>query len=111
MSSGEDRCVLVWSQKVPEKLTIPAQSVWTVAILSNKDIVIGSRWGSKIKLCLTFICSLIDSIKLSSDGVVRIFSENEKRQADAEIQAVFEDEISALNTKEDQMIGGIHVSE
>lgn len=53
---------------------------------------------------LIFIC-------FYSDGVVRIFTNDEKRIADAETLAIFESEVSASGSKAEQYIGGVKVSE
>lgn len=44
-SSGEDRCCMLWHRQNGEQqnIIVPAQSVWTVAILPNSDVVTGSR--------------------------------------------------------------------
>ncbi|KAK7576747.1 hypothetical protein V9T40_013033 [Parthenolecanium corni] len=87
-SSGEDRCVMIWFGTKYESIALPAQSVWSVALLANKDVVTGS-----------------------SDGVVRIFTNDEKRIADAETLAIFESEVSASGSKAEQYIGGVKVSD
>lgn len=43
-SSGEDRCVMIWFGTKYESIALPAQSVWSVALLANKDVVTGSRY-------------------------------------------------------------------
>lgn len=44
VTSDEDRTVRFWQNGVnTETFKLPAQSVWTVACLSNGDIVTGSR--------------------------------------------------------------------
>ncbi|XKL66639.1 hypothetical protein PGB90_010059 [Kerria lacca] len=88
VSSGEDRCLMLWSQGKYQTISLPAQSVWAVAVLSNNDVVTGS-----------------------SDGVIRIFTVDEKRKADEETLLTFQNEVNALNMKSEQFIGGIRVSD
>ncbi|ELU45763.1 phospholipase A-2-activating protein [Rhizoctonia solani AG-1 IA] len=62
ISSGEDRTARIWEDgELVQTLTHPAISVWTVDAMPNGDIVTGC-----------------------SDGVVRVFSRNESRWANAE---------------------------
>lgn len=79
---------MVWAEGDQEKITLPAQSVWAGAILPNMDVVTAS-----------------------SDGVVRIFSQFRERQADEEALSVFESEVAALQTKAEQHLGGVKVSD
>ncbi|XP_039294498.1 phospholipase A-2-activating protein [Nilaparvata lugens] len=91
VSGGEDRSVFVWNScggGSKETITLPAQSVWAVALLPNGDVVTGS-----------------------SDGVVRVFSCDESRQADAVALAQYEEEIAALTRAASQEVGGVKVSE
>jgi len=66
VSSGEDRTVRVWKDgNLIQTITIPAISVWAVATLDNGDIVCGS-----------------------SDHIIRVFTRDPNRTADAaEIEA------------------------
>ena len=47
-SCGEDRSLRVWNLDAPDEcqqtVFLPAQSVWTVAVMDNNDIVTGSRF-------------------------------------------------------------------
>ncbi|KAJ1308758.1 hypothetical protein OPQ81_004449 [Rhizoctonia solani] len=73
ISSGEDRTARVWEDgELIQTLTHPAISVWTVAAMPNGDIVTGC-----------------------SDGVVRVFSRNESRWADAETIQAFENQVAS----------------
>ncbi|KDN51076.1 hypothetical protein RSAG8_00705, partial [Rhizoctonia solani AG-8 WAC10335] len=73
ISSGEDRTARVWEDgELVQTLTHPAISVWTVATMPNGDIVTGC-----------------------SDGVVRVFSRNESRWADAETIQAFENLVAS----------------
>jgi len=68
ISSGEDRSVKIWKDdNCVQTITLPCQSVWSVAALQNGDIVAAS-----------------------SDGVARVFSCDETRQASEEKQKEFE---------------------
>ncbi|CCO26384.1 Ubiquitin homeostasis protein lub1 [Rhizoctonia solani AG-1 IB] len=73
ISSGEDRTARVWEDgELVQTLTHPAISVWTVATMPNGDIVTGC-----------------------SDGVVRVFSRNESRWANAEAIQAFENQVAS----------------
>ena len=47
VSCGEDRSIRIWKLETSEEckqiLFVPAQSVWTVSVMNNGDIVTGSR--------------------------------------------------------------------
>ena len=44
VTSGEDRTIRIWEGgECQQTITLPAQSVWSVAYLQNGDIVAGSR--------------------------------------------------------------------
>lgn len=61
VSSGEDRSVRIWREgSLVQTLTVPAISVWTVAALSDGDVVCGS-----------------------SDNFIRIFTRDASRVAEA----------------------------
>lgn len=89
-SSGEDRCCMVWHRQKGDQqsITIPAQSVWTVVILPNSDVVTGS-----------------------SDGVIRIFSQDPSRYATEEILESFENEVASMTQTAEKQLGGIKVSD
>ncbi|KAB5595461.1 Phospholipase A-2-activating protein [Ceratobasidium theobromae] len=73
ISSGEDRTARVWEDgELVQTITHPAISVWAVATMPNGDIVTGC-----------------------SDGVIRVFSRDEKRWADAETMQVFENQVAS----------------
>lgn len=44
VTGGEDRYLNIWQYSDQQVILQPAQSVWAVSILPNKDIVIGSRY-------------------------------------------------------------------
>lgn len=43
VTGGEDRYLNVWQCSEQQIILQPAQSIWSVAILPNTDIVVGSR--------------------------------------------------------------------
>lgn len=89
VTSDEDRTVRIWQNgENVESIQLPAQSVWSVASLSNGDIVTGS-----------------------SDGIVRIFTQNENRYADEATLNKFNEEVEALTRQSTQEIGGYKISE
>ncbi|KAF8743159.1 PFU (PLAA family ubiquitin binding), partial [Rhizoctonia solani] len=73
ISSGEDRTARIWEDgELVQTRTHPAISVWTVDAMPNGDIVTGC-----------------------SDGVVRVFSRNESRWANAETIQAFENQVAS----------------
>lgn len=82
VSSGEDRTVRVWKgQECIQTITHPAISVWTVAVCpENGDIVSGA-----------------------SDNVVRVFSRDSERVADAETTKNFEDSVKESSIPQQQL--------
>ncbi|XP_018568401.1 phospholipase A-2-activating protein [Anoplophora glabripennis] len=89
VTSDEDRTVRFWKNGVnTQTIELPAQSIWTVACLPNGDIVTGS-----------------------SDGVIRIFTQNEERVADEATLTKFNEEVNALKRQNLQEIGGVKVSD
>lgn len=80
-SSGEDRSVRVWSKgsgDLQQIITIPAISIWSVAVLAGtSDIIVGS-----------------------SDSEVRIFTQDPARYAPADVLEAYEATVSAsaINT-------------
>ncbi|XP_044754625.1 phospholipase A-2-activating protein [Coccinella septempunctata] len=89
VTSDEDRTVKIWKDGAnTQTFQLPAQSVWAVATLENGDIVTGS-----------------------SDGVVRIFTQDEGRIADAFTLSKYEEEVAALTVQNSQVLGGYKVSD
>lgn len=83
VSSGEDKTIRVWlNGEVDQTITLPAQSVWCVNLLPNRDIACGA-----------------------SDGVVRIFTACPERYADAEAMQKFEESVAQGNN--DTQIGDL----
>lgn len=89
VTGGEDRSLRVWesSGECVQTIHVPAQSVWAVATLPNSDIVCGT-----------------------SDGVCRVFTRAEERQANAEDLKEFEESV-AKSTMAVGDLGGIKKSE
>jgi len=44
VTGGEDRYLNVWQNSNQQVILQPAQSIWSVTILPNTDIVVGSRY-------------------------------------------------------------------
>ncbi|GAB6028809.1 hypothetical protein CHUAL_004620 [Chamberlinius hualienensis] len=88
VTGSEDRSVRVWKDgKCSQVLRLPAQSVWSVAALSNGDVVTGT-----------------------SDGTVRIFTSDPERRASPEEIKAFDEEVanSTISTGE---IGNLKINE
>lgn len=53
VTSGEDRTIRIWEMgECQQTITLPAQSVWSVAYLQNGDIVAGSRYVPERYMCI-----------------------------------------------------------
>ena len=53
VTSGEDRTIRIWEMgECQQTITLPAQSVWSVAYLQNGDIVAGSRLVPESYMCI-----------------------------------------------------------
>lgn len=89
VTSGEDSTIRYWQGgENIQTISLPAQSVWSVACLSNGDIVAGT-----------------------SEGVVRVFTQDPERFADEAALKTFENEVNAAAAASTQEIGGVKVSE
>ncbi|PSN46406.1 Phospholipase A-2-activating protein [Blattella germanica] len=89
VTSSEDRTVKIWQGgECKQTVTLPSQSVWSVACLQNGDIVTGS-----------------------SDGLVRVFSADSSRQADDALQQQFAEEVANTSVSAEQELGGMKISE
>jgi len=89
VTSGEDRTVRIWkNNEVCQTIYHPAISVWSVCSLANGDIVSGA-----------------------SDGIIRVFSSDAGRHASAELQEIFEAELSKLALAAQQELGGVKLSD
>ena len=58
--------------------------------------------------CLTNV-EMCDPI--TSDGIVRVFSADPKRQADPSLQQEFAEEVTNISTAAQQELGGVKISE
>lgn len=89
VTSGEDRSVRIWHKAaIKQTIYLPPQSIWSSKILPNGDIVTGA-----------------------SDGVIRIFSANPERYADAQVLQTFEEEVASVQLNAQQELGGLKISE
>jgi len=92
VSCGEDRSLRIWKLDAPDQcqqtVYLPAQSIWTVSVMKNNDIVTGS-----------------------SDGLVRVFTNAAERVADPELIKGFEEEIAATALSAQLELGGIKASD
>ncbi|XP_050524423.1 phospholipase A-2-activating protein [Daktulosphaira vitifoliae] len=86
VTGGEDRYLNIWMCTDQQVILQPAQSIWAVTILPNKDIVVGS-----------------------SDGIIRIFTTDVNRQASSEVLASFQEQVDNINQQAQKEIGGIKV--
>ncbi|GBP48926.1 Phospholipase A-2-activating protein [Eumeta japonica] len=88
-SCGEDASVRLWKNgECLRVINLPATTVWSVACLSNGDIVTGS-----------------------SDGVIRVFTKDLNRYASETVLKQYEDEVEKMQAASQQEIGGFKVSE
>lgn len=83
LAGGEDRTVRVWQDgEVQQTLHLPAISVWSVAALQDGDIAAAT-----------------------SDGCVRLFSADPARQADQEMQKLYEEEVAKVSASQQLLHG------
>lgn len=88
-TSGEDRTIRVWyNGEISQTIILPAQSVWCIDLFPNGDIVAAS-----------------------SDGIVRIFSYDPERYADAETLEMFEKEVASTKLNARQVLDDIKIQE
>lgn len=110
VTSDEDRTVRYWRNGVnTETFKLPAQSVWTVTCLSNGDVVTGSRF--LLQSLFFFLLKTCFVIIICSDGVIRIFTQNEGRFVSPDALKTYEEEVNAIVQQSQQEIGGVKVSE
>ncbi|XP_076300177.1 phospholipase A2 activator protein [Lasioglossum baleicum] len=83
---AEDRTIRVWQKD--QTITLPCQSVWSIDLLSNEDLVCGT-----------------------SDGVVRIFTCDPERFADSETLQEFEQEVASTQLNAQTELGGIKIKD
>lgn len=91
VTGSEDSTIRMWSKdggQLGDPIKLPAESVWTVACLQNGDIVAGT-----------------------SDGVVRVFTMDKERQADAAVQNAFMSAVQTRDLEANMELGGVKVTE
>lgn len=90
VSGGEDSTLRMWNfdGELGQPITLPAQSVWSVACLKNGDILTGT-----------------------SDGIVRIFTKDSNRYADEQTLATFSAAVNTRITESNLQLGGMKVNE
>lgn len=91
VSGGEDSTVRMWSLKegaLGDALQLPAQSVWSVAVLRNGDIVTGS-----------------------SDALVRVFTACKDRKAPQDIQDAFKLSVEVRLQESSKQLGDMNVND
>lgn len=91
VTGSEDNTIRLWSiaeGPLGEALTLPVQSVWSVACTDQGDIVTGS-----------------------SDGVVRVFSNSKTRIASADVLAAFDVAVETRQTEQSKELGGVKVND
>ncbi|ODN00533.1 Phospholipase A-2-activating protein [Orchesella cincta] len=89
VSVGEDRALRVWSgSNCKQVIYLPATSIWSVATLQNGDVVTGS-----------------------SDGTVRVFTNDPARFGNSDVLKAFEEEVSKTAIATQQDLGGMKISE
>lgn len=91
VTGSEDNTMRMWSTSkgaLGGALTLPVQSVWSVACTEGGDIVAGS-----------------------SDGVVRVFSKDNARIASPDILAAFDVAVTTRQTEQSKELGGVKVND
>lgn len=90
VSGGEDSTIRMWNANgaLGEAMTLPAQSVWSVACMKNGDIVTGT-----------------------SDGIVRIFTRDATRIVDEETLRAYDVAKETREKEANKSLGGVKVNE
>ncbi|XP_017771829.1 PREDICTED: phospholipase A-2-activating protein [Nicrophorus vespilloides] len=89
VTSDEDYTVRFWYDgRNTQSIKLPARSVWSVTCLTNGDIAAGA-----------------------SDGIIRIFTQDETRVAGPEVLKQFEDLLAEVQKQNQDEIGGYKVSD
>lgn len=91
VTSGEDSTIRMWSLKegaLGDALQLPAQSAWSVAVLRNGDIAVGS-----------------------SDAMVRIFTASSDRAADSDAQVAYNVAVEVRISESTKQLGGMNVND
>ncbi|KAJ6649170.1 Phospholipase A-2-activating protein [Pseudolycoriella hygida] len=90
VTGSEDSTIRMWnsSGELGDAITLPAQSVWSVACLANGDIVTGT-----------------------SDAVVRVFTKDPSRYANETVMKAFNVAVQQRKVDTEMELGGMKVSE
>lgn len=91
VTGSEDNTIRLWSASkggLGEALTLPVQSVWSVASTETGDIVAGA-----------------------SDGFIRIFSKDKARIASDDVLAAFDVSVTTRQTEQSKELGGVKVND
>lgn len=91
VTGSEDNTIRLWSISkgaLGEALTLPVQSVWSLACTDHGDIVAGS-----------------------SDGVIRVFSKNKSRIASPDVLAAYDVAVETRQTEQSKELGGVKVND
>jgi phospholipase A-2-activating protein len=111
VSCGEDRSLRIWkldvSDECQQTVFLPAQSIWSVSVMKNGDIVTGSRYQLESRS----VFKLNECTFFLSDGLVRVFTQSPERTADPEVLQAFEEELAATSLNAQLELGGIKASE
>lgn len=91
VTGSEDNTIRLWSISkgaLGESLTLPCQSIWSVACMDNGDIITGS-----------------------SDGLVRVFTKDPSRVASDDNLAAFETAVTTRKMEQSKELGGVKVTD
>ncbi|CRL05013.1 CLUMA_CG018161, isoform A [Clunio marinus] len=91
VTGSEDNTIRLWSASkgaLGDALTLPVQSIWSVACTENGDIVSGA-----------------------SDGVVRVFSKDKNRIANEEVLSAFTLAVETRKAEQSAELGGVKVND
>ncbi|CAG9808101.1 unnamed protein product [Chironomus riparius] len=91
VTGSEDNTIRLWSVKegaLGESLSLPVQSVWSVACMDNGDIISGS-----------------------SDGIIRVFSKDPSRVASDDVLSAYDTSVSTRKLEQSKELGGVKVND
>lgn len=92
VTGSEDSTLRLWDlekgEQLGEPLSVPAQSVWSVAALKNGDLLAGS-----------------------SDAVVRVFTKDPAFMADEDTLKIYEANVNTFKAEKTKDLGGIKVND
>lgn len=91
VTGSEDNTIRLWSASkgaLGDAMTLPVQSVWSVACSATGDIITGS-----------------------SDGVVRVFTKDKARTALEDVLEAFTVAVSTRQTEQSKELGGVKVND